>query len=770
MRSEHADFRDGCWIDLGHGAGRTVAQNGAMHSRKLQTEIRCLAVAMAATAASGASLAQDAGEGAPEAGLETVTVYARRLVPIAQVAATVTVIPRETIDRTLVTDIRDLVRYEPGLTVRNDPFRFGLDSISVRGVGGNRVAVEVDGIPAAGGFAIGSFGDSGRSFVDPAFIERVEVLRGPASSLYGSDAIGGVVAMTTTTPRDLLGGDRTRGLRSEGGYSGADAGWHAVAVGAAEAGVARLLFGYAHRVGNELDSAADVTPNPRDYASDALLAKVEWLDTPGGPLTLAGEASLIDQQTSIDAFLGLQGTRFVNSTLLEGDDRAERYRLSASQKLAPRAAFGSADWRVYAQGTDTRQDTLEQRRAVPPRTPPVQIARRFELEDRTLGAEFTAIRDFGGTSRIHTVVYGVELAQSRLEERRDGQQTDLSSGNSSSVILGESFPLRDFPVSDVMRAGAFVQDELKFGDSGWTLIPALRADYYELEPQPDRLYREDNPNAIAVGVEDFSLAPKLGVTRSFENGLGLFLQYARGFRAPPPEDVNIGLDLPLFNVRAIPNPDLEPETSDGYELGLRWNAPGLALTASLHYTDYEDFIESKVNLGPDPDSGVTLFQSQNIAEARIYGAELVLDWRVGDRAPALEGWTTRLAAAWTRGEDRVSDEPLNSVDPASAVLSLRYEAPAGRWGSELVTTAVASQSEVDDSRVDLYETGGYVTLDLLGHYDFGRGLRINAGVFNLADAEYIEWSDVRGRVVGDPLIPYYTRPGRNVSVTLHWRL
>ena len=770
MRSERENSRAGCQIDLSHGDFRAVVQNCAMTSRKLKAEVRRLAVAMVATAASGASLAQDGGAVAPEAGLETVTVYARRLVPIAQVAATVTVIPRETIDRTLVTDFRDLVRYEPGLTVRNDPFRFGLDTISVRGVGGNRVAVEVDGIPAAGGFAIGSFSDSGRNFVDPAFVERVEVLRGPASSLYGSDAIGGVMAITTTTSRDLLGGDGTRGLRSEGGYSGADEGWHAVAVGAAEAGAARLLLGYAHRTGNELDSAADVTPNPRDYASDALLAKAEWRDMPGGPLTLAGEASLIDQQTSIDAFLGLQGTRFVNSTLLEGDDQAERYRLSANQQLVSRAAFDSADWRAYVQGTDTRQDTLEQRRAVPPRTPPVEIMRRFDLQDRTLGAEFTAVKEFDGTSRIHTVVYGFELAQSRLEERRDGQQTDLVTGNSTSVILGESFPLRDFPVSDVTRAGAFVQDELQFGDSGWTLIPALRADYYELEPQPDRLYREDNPSAAPVGVEDFSLAPKLGVTRSFDNGLGLFLQYARGFRAPPPEDVNIGLDLPLFNVRAIPNPDLEPETSDGYELGLRWSVPGVELTASLHYTDYEDFIESKVNLGPDPDSGVTLFQSQNIDEARIYGAELGLDWRVGDQAPALEGWTTRLAAAWTRGEDRVSGEPLNSVDPASAVLSLRYEAPTGRWGSELATTAVAAQNEVDDSRADLYETAGYVTLDLLAHYDFGRGLRINAGVFNLTDAEYIEWSDVRGRVVGDPLIPYYTRPGRNVSVTLHWRL
>ena len=741
-----------------------------MSLRKPQVEVRCLAVAIAAATAAGASLAQDAGSDIPQEGLETVTVYARRLVPIAQVAATVTVIPRETIDRTLVTDVRDLVRYEPGLTVRNDPFRFGLDTFSVRGVGGNRVAVEVDGIPAASGFAVGSFGDSGRSFVDPAFLERVEVLRGPASSLYGSDAIGGVVAMTTTAPRDLLGGDRARGLRSEGGYSGADASWHAVAIGAAEAGAARLLFGYVHRAGDELDTAADVTPNPRDYTSDALLAKAEWRDMPGGPLMLVAEGSLVDQQTSIDAFLGLEGTRFVNSTLLEGDDRAERYRLSANQTLVPSDAFDRADWRVYAQGTDTRQDTLEQRRAVPPRTPPLEIARRFDLEDRTLGAEFTAVKDFEATRAIHTVVYGVELAQSRLEERRDGQQTDLNSGRSTSVVLGESFPLRDFPVSDVTRAGAFVQDELQFGDSGWTLIPALRADYYRLEPQPDRLYREDNPNAVPVGIEDFSLAPKLGVTRSFDNGLGAFLQYARGFRAPPPEDVNIGLDLPLFNVRAIPNPDLEPETSDGYELGLRWNAPGVALTASLHYTDYEDFIESKVNLGPDPESGVTLFQSQNIAEARIYGAELSLDWRVGDLAPQLEGWSTRLAAAWTRGEDRVSDEPLNSVDPASAVLSLRYAAPVGRWGGELVTSAVAAKSDVDDSRADLYETAGYVTVDLLAHYDFGRGLRINAGVFNLADTEYIEWSDVRGRTVGDPLIPYYTRPGRNVSVTLHWRL
>jgi hemoglobin/transferrin/lactoferrin receptor protein len=367
-----------------------------------------------------------------------------------------------------------------------------------------------------------------------------------------------------------------------------------------------------------------------------------------------------------------------------------------------------------------------------------------------------------------SLVYGFELSRSRIEERRDGVQTNLLTGGTTTVILGESFPLRDFPITDVIEAGVFVQDELRAGDSGWTLIPALRADYYRLDPDPDPMYRDDNPNTVAVGLDDFSLSPKLGVTRDLGEGWTGFAQYARGFRAPPPEDVNIGLELPLFNVRAVPNPDLEPEKSNGYELGLRWEGGGARVAASGFYTDYRDFIESKVNLGPDPVTGVTLFQSQNVAEARIYGAELSASVRPGEWMAVLEGVSARLSAAWARGEDRVRDQPLNSVDPASAVLSLGYDAPAGRWGGELVTTWVADKDAVDDSRVDLYQTDGYLTADLLAYYDFGGGLRLNLGVFNLGDAEYIEWSDVRGRVVGDPLIPYYTRPGRNVAVTLRW--
>lgn len=699
---------------------------------------------------------------------ETVMVYARRIQPVTRIAATVSVITRETIESGLVSDIKDLVRYEPGLSVRSDPFRFGLDTFAIRGVGGNRVAVEIDGIPAAGGFAVGSFSDSGRSFVDPVFLERVEVLRGPASSLYGSDAIGGVVAMSMLTPHSVLGPGELRGLRAEAGLSGVDDGWHAATIGAAQFGPAQALLGFVHRAGSEADTAADVEPNPRNYTSDSMLAKLFVDGTPGGPLAVTVEGGRLQQTTSVNAFLGLAGSRFANTTLLEGDDATDRHRVSLGQRLDASSAFDSADWQFYAQGTDTRQDTLEERSAVPPRTLPVRIEREFRLEDRTRGAEFTAVKDLPGLRVEQSLVYGFEFSRTRIEERRDGLQTNLVTGGRTTVILGESFPLRDFPKTDVTAAGVFVQDELRLGDSGWTLIPALRADYYRLDPNPDRIYREDNPSTAAVGLDDFALAPKLGVVREFGGGWTGFAQYARGFRAPPPEDVNIGLELPLFNVRAVPNPDLKPEKSDGYELGLRRDGSGVRVAASAFYTEYRDFIESKVNLGADPETGLTLFQSQNVAEARIYGAELSATILPGTWAAALDGVSASLSTAWARGDDLVRDEPLNSVDPTGAVLSLRYSAPTGRWGGELMTTWVAEKNSVDDSRVDLYRTDGYVTADLLVHYDFGGGLQLNLGFFNLGDAEYIEWSDVRGRVVGDPLIPYYTRPGRNLSLTLRW--
>jgi hemoglobin/transferrin/lactoferrin receptor protein len=735
--------------------------------QRLSTERLAAVVTATLVAACAGHASRAVASASPDTDLETITVYARRLTPVSRVAASVTVVDQRQIERTLAADVKEMVRYEPGLTVRNDPFRFGLDTFSIRGLGGNRVAIEIDGIPAAGGFAIGNFSDTGRTFIDLAFIDRIEFLRGPASSLYGSDAIGGIVAMTTLRPADLLKNAQGRfGLRTETGYADVDDGWHVSAVGAAPVGPGDLLLGYVRREGHEPDTAADVQPDPRNYTSDSAMLKYTLDGMPGGRMTLAAEGGRIRQDTSVEAFLGVG--RFANTTQLEGQDEAERFRVSIDQSMPESSWFGGLDWRVYWQGTDTQQDTFEIRRAVPPRTPPLQIDRGFQFEEHTYGAEVTVVDALGAGRFRHDVVYGLEASQTRIEEMRDGLQTNLATGNVTNTILGETFPVRDLPITDVTEIGVFAQDEISVADSRWTLVPALRVEYYDLSPQVDAIYREDNPHSTAVGLDDMSAAPKLGATYRFTDAVSGFFQYAHGYRSPPPEDVNIGLELPLFNVRAIPNPDLKPEKSDGYEAGLRWRTGAVNLAASVYDTEYRDFIESKVNLGVDPATGVTLFQSQNVARARIYGAELSVTVGAGEFSPRLEGWSGRLAASWSRGTDLSQDEPLNSVDPPSVAAGLRFDAPSGRWGSELAVTAVDAKSHVDDTPVDLYQTDGYVTIDWLANVEFGHGLSLNAGVFNLTDQEYIEWADVRWRAAGDPLVPYYTRPGRNASVTLHW--
>lgn len=115
----------------------------------------------------------------------------------AEVPATISTIDARQINRGRVRTLQDLVRYVPGVSVNSDPNRFGASSINSRGLEGNRVQMLVDGIraPSLYQFGIGPFNTSTRSFVDLDSLKRVEIPRGRAtSSLYGSDALGGVVS------------------------------------------------------------------------------------------------------------------------------------------------------------------------------------------------------------------------------------------------------------------------------------------------------------------------------------------------------------------------------------------------------------------------------------------------------------------------------------------------------------------------------------------------------------------------------------------------
>lgn len=697
--------------------------------------------------------------------LETVTVVGKTEQPLAGVAATVSVITASDIERSLSGDLRDLVRFEPGLAVGADPGRFGLGALAIRGLGGNRVLLETDGVPAASGFAVGSYSDAGRHFADLELVRRVEILRGPASSLYGSDAMAGVVATATIDPADLLGGEERLAARVRTGYSSDDDSWFTGLTGAARAGATDWLLAWGQRRGHALDIASDlVVPNPRDASSDAVLLRAVHHGL-GRPLRVTAGWDRGANLTQVDS-LELSPGRFANTIFMAADDRNEAARFLLDQDLHDVGALERLAWRLYWQHSEVVQRTGEERRAVAPRTPPLAIAREFRFRERVVGGELTVSRPLAAAGGPHRLTAGAAFSVSRLDEVRDGLQTNLDTGATTPVLLGETMPVRDFPTSQIVEAGLYLQDEFRPRDGRLVLIPAVRLDWYRLTPRPDAIYTQDNPAQVAVAVEQLSLSPKLGLSYDLRDDAVVFLQYAHGFRSQPFEDVNIGLDLPQFNVRAIPNPDLRPERSDSLEAGVRLSHEDLSGTFSVYYSRYRDFIESRVNIGPDPATGTLLFQSRNIARAVIRGAEATLAWRLSSLNPALSGWSARLAAGYAQGDDTVRHVPLDSIGPLRASLAVRYEDAAGRLGLELAARGASSKVRVDDPLGTQFRPGANLDLDLTARWAVTARWRINLGVFNLADASYFEWADVYGRQAADPLLEYYRRPGRHWSVAL----
>lgn len=690
--------------------------------------------------------------------LDRVVVVASKVErPLREVAGIVDKIGMPEIEDRMARDLDDLLRFEPGISMNRDPGRFANSSFSIRGVSGNRVVTEIDGVPVQDGFLIGDFSSAGRDLVDPGIIRNVEILRGPASALYGSDALGGVISFTTMDPHDLYGSNEGY-VAGRFGYGSADDSLHGAAYYAVGSDVVDMLAVVNQHVGNELEAKGSES-NPADYRNTGALVKLVRYSDAGEAMRFTLDFDVGDRQTDVQSLVRGAG-RYATTTRLEGDDKSQRARVSLSDEVASAAALADElTWRVFYQESDVVQDTVQELEA-DARTPyPTRRDRRFEYAQRVHGGEVTAEKLLA-TSVEQRLVYGLEVTQTNTTELRDATLTNLSTGDTSDTLLGETFPLRDFPKTNTLEAGLYAQDEILFDE--WTLIPAVRYEYYRLDPQPDAIYRQDNPDTEPVGLTESEVTPRLGLVRQLGAEDSLYLQYTRGFRAPPFEDVNIGLDIPLFGIRAIPNPDLEPERSDGIELGWRHDGGVFAIETGLFYTEFENLIESRAPLGFDPDTGVLLFQSINREEARIHGIEFRGLWRAGRQVDALEGLEFEAAASVTRGVDTARDEWLNSVGPDSLIVAGRYDRHS--WGFELAWTLVAAKERVDETSGDLFQPAGYGLLDAFVKWQPGGGWTLRGGIDNVTDKRYWRWSDVQGLAADDPLVPLYARPGRNLRV------
>ncbi|MDZ4728628.1 MAG: TonB-dependent hemoglobin/transferrin/lactoferrin family receptor [Xanthomonadales bacterium] len=695
-----------------------------------------------------------------------VVVASKRPQALSTIAAQVTVIDAEQISQNLVEDINGLLRYEPGLEVETAGTRFGATAINIRGIGGNRVAIEQDGIPVRDQVVVGAFSNGGRALLETDRIKRVEVLHGPASVLYGSNALGGIISVTSWDPEDLLAITQGKvAVRVRGGYQGVNDNWVGSGIAAWGEGSHGLLVAATWREGHERDNTApaDAATDPQDWDSQDFMLRYTFDSAAGNRLRLTARSQERDIDTEIQSQLGY-GRRFGTTTELLGFDHDENQLLAADYEFA----FGGWEQgvvRLFHTDYETDQYTFETRANA--RTP-VKIHRRFYYQQQHDGMNLNLFRSLISGATTHELSLGMEWLQTQSGEFRDGSQTNLLTGQSSNVILGEQMPVRDFPNSRSRELGFYIQDEISFANSRWELVPALRWDHYELKPQVDKIWQEDYPDFTVTDVSDSQFTPRLAALYRMSSVGSLYGQYSAGFRAPPFEDVNIGLFIPLFGYRAIPNPDLQAETSNGFELGSRWITGHSQLSLALFYTDYDDFIESRALIGIEPQTGELIFQSRNIDQARIYGLDIRYEQDLAAWNEKLQGWYLKAAAYWSEGDNRQNDQPLNSIAPPQAVIGTSWYSHDERWNMELTGTLTAAKKteETDQNIAPRYATDAWFSLDFAAGWRPVADLQIRAGIFNLTNESYWHWLDVANLEAGNPMIPILSQPGRSYSFSI----
>jgi hemoglobin/transferrin/lactoferrin receptor protein len=688
---------------------------------------------------------------------EEITVTGTRTArPTRLTPGSIAVIDADKIDRNLSQDLRDLFRYEPNVSVGNNR-RYGLQDINIRGLGGNRVLILNDGIRLPTQFSFGT-PSLGRDYVDIESLQRVEVVRGPASALYGSDALGGVVSFRTIDPEDLLKKrpDQSVVTSLSTNYETVDRSFTNTAAIAFREGNFEGLLGYTRRDGSEArvptgNEFVDSRSNSRNNWLGKLVYRIDATSKLGfaveifrnrdnfqvAPITAAG----------LQSPAGFQG----RDETLDNNVSRDRFSISYDFNDPNSTSFLiAAKAQLYYQNANVEeirtQDFL--------RTGAGADRRRFRnltntFVDRILGGEVEFQSRFKIDEILNTLTYGIDISNTRNERIRNGTENRFNASGinilTTNVVGADSFPVKDFPDSDTFRLGIYVQNAIDFSDT-FTLIAGLRFDSYQLKTRIDELYLRNSSSATASDFNDSAISPSLGFVWQTSPEWTLTGRYAKGFRTPLYSEINSGftnLTSPTFRYQTLSNPNLRPETSDTFEIGVRASYPQFNFNFTGFYNSYSNFIESFANAGVATVNGipnVNLFQSQNVARAITYGLELSSEYRF---SPTNDGFSLIAALGLTVGENQITNQPLETVDPIKLVTGLRYRAPENIWGVDLTATFAGQPRLASNRPVNAYTPQGYTVFDLTGFYKITPQLTLNMGIFNLFNNQYFLYSDVR---------------------------
>lgn len=570
----------------------------------------CLALAsLVASSAMAASATRD------DAALDPVTVSGTRTpLDLSRAPLIIDIIDRNDAELATASRVEDILGRQPGLHVAGQGRRNG-QTLSLRGFGRNGVLVRLDGVRQDI-----TTGHLGNFFLDPALIQEVQIARGALSSLYGSNAMGGVVSFTSVDAKDLLAPGEQSGARFSVGGATANDEWRTnvsafgrrdtlrgevdglVSLGRSESGDIRRAGG---------DEAEE------DASLNSLLLKGGWEPSDDQRFFVSWQhyAERATQPANPQ-----QLTSPTSNALRDRDVTSNNVQLGHR-------------WQPGAATELTTRLTFSQQEIDEPQA------------NRTL--DRVGLQSDGYHSMQHgwlsqTLAFGAEIEQAR--QRPDGDANG-------------------FPRADIDTQAAYLDTTLSAGRylaeggaGAFDVGLGARYDRYDASGAQDADSTHDR------------VSPRVRLAWRPNEGLMLFSGYAEAFRAPTLSELYAnerhfaGFCAGLFFCTPdnywVPNPHLSPETSNTWESGVVWHQGDWQMRASYFDTRADDFIDTEVDIM----AGTT--QAVNVSRAQLWGYDARVTWQPS----ALPQWKGHLGLSEVSGKDRDSGAPLGSQTPLELTL------------------------------------------------------------------------------------------------------
>ncbi len=672
-----------------------------------------LASAVALSVTATAALAQESQQ------LDNIVVSASGFEQaLVDAPASISVVSREELERKRITSVADALRDVEGVDVGGSVGKTGGSNISIRGMPSDYTLILIDGRRqnAAGSVTPNGFGETSTSFFPPvSSIERIEVIRGPMSTLYGSDAMGGVInIITRRVDREWVGSigventfneDRDFGDRREinlytSGPLIQDTLGIQVRGRLYERDASELT--YTDGNGNPID-VSQRGPSPVEGDTYNLGGKLTWTPNADHDLWVDGEVNR-QRYNNDECQLGtLDGrTRSCAPDPGAANGYADELRFERQQVAighTGRFASGTLESSLMRNTTETKGRTIPGENGVAyDGFPGIVGGAPRELETTNTVLDSKYVMPLGD----HMTTVGLQWWDAKLD---DGLANETFEQTTWSLFAEDEWMLRD--------------------DLALTL--GGRYDHH------DAFGSQFSPRSYLVWNTTPNWTLKGGVSR--------------GYKTPSLNDLHAGINgvTGQGTILTIGNPNLEPETSTSSEISAHYDSlAGFTASATLFYNEFEDKIASGndivVENNPLVPDGV-YSQDVNIDEAVTQGVELSTSYQF------TPDWRLSANYTYTDSEQKSGNnrgEPLTDTPEHAFNATLRWQATPqlDTWlSAEYRSERYRNRESVRGapSFDDLGDFKAYSLFHLGGSYAFTEQFNVSATIYNLFDKDFVDY-------------------------------